>query len=168
MPDFQGHYEISRAFLDIDEKFKSMEEFEPRSAYDMQIQALFVQYMVVFITRTIEGSVKNIIYTKCKILGKSQSDIDEIEKKLKNFQTPSKEKIFFYYKDILNINLNNSDFNNNHFTALGQIVDDRHRIAHSDHLLETVQYLKTLNDVKKHYIEIQNFISKLCEITTSI
>ncbi len=91
-----------------------------------------------------------------------------IEIKLKDFQNPSKEKIYFYYKDILNIELNDSDFNNNHFTALGQIVKDRHRIAHSDHLLETVHYLKTLDDVKKHYIEIQDFISKLCEITTSI
>lgn len=167
MPNYHGHIEISRAFLDIDEKLTSMKEFVPRSAYDMQIQALFTQYMVVFITRTIEGSVKNIILTKCKILGKSQIEIKDIKKKLKDFQTPSKENIFLYYKDILNINLNNSDFTNDHFTALGQIVENRHLIAHSDDLLETIQYLKTLDDVEKHYNEIQNFISKLCEITTS-
>ena len=72
-----------------------------------------------------------------------------------------------YYKDILNIDLNNSDFNNDQFTALGQIVENRHLIAHSDGLLETIQYLKTLDDIEKHYKEIQNFISNLCEITIS-
>lgn len=168
MPNFYGHIEISRAFLEIDGKFESMEAFEPRSAYDLQIQALFSRYMVVFISRTIEGSIKNIIYTKCKVLGKSQIEMQEIETKLKDFQNPIKESIYSYYRDILNIELNDSAFNNNHFTALGQIVNDRHRIAHSDHLLETIQYLKTLDDVKKHYIEIKDFISKLCEITTSI
>lgn len=166
MSNFHGHIEICRAFLEIDGKFESMEEFKPKSAYDLQIQALFSRYMVVLISRTIEGSVKNLIYTKCKVLGKSQNEMEEIESQLRDFQNPSKESIYLYYRNILNIELNNSDFKNDHFTALGQIVNDRHKIAHSDHLLETVLYLKTLDDVKKHYIEIKDFISKLCEITS--
>ena len=50
MSDFRGHLEIARAFLEIDEKFESMEKFVPKTAYDMQILSLFSQYMVVFIT----------------------------------------------------------------------------------------------------------------------
>jgi hypothetical protein len=165
MPNYHGHIEISRAFLEIDGKFESMKEFKPKSTYDLQIQSLFSQYMVIFISRTIEGSIKNIIYTKCKVLGKSQNEMQEIETKIKQFQNPSWEKICFYYEDILSIELNNTDFTTNHFIALSQIVKDRNRFAHSDHLLETVPNLKTLDDVKKHYIEIKDFISKLCEIT---
>ncbi|MDY6894093.1 MAG: HEPN domain-containing protein [Thermotogota bacterium] len=164
MTDFHGHLEVARAFLEIDEKFESMESFEPRSAYDIQIQGIFVQYMVVFITRTIEGSVKNIIHTKCNLLGKTESEIEEIEKNLKSFQNPSKEIINRYFKDILGIELDGEDFDNDYFASLGQIVNDRHKIAHSDHFLDTLQYLKSLDDVKKHYLNIKEFIAKLCEI----
>ncbi|CAD7778025.1 MAG: hypothetical protein KBONHNOK_01082 [Candidatus Methanoperedenaceae archaeon GB50] len=167
MTDFHGHLEVARAFLEIDEKFESMESFEPRSAYDIQIQGIFVQYMVVFITKTIEGSVKNIIYTKCKLLGKTESEIGEIEEKLKFFQNPSKEKIYERFKDILGIELDGEDFDNDHFASLGQIVNDRHKIVHSDHFLDTMQYLKSLEDVKKHYLNIKDFIAKLCEIASS-
>ena len=68
---------------EIDEKFESMEKFVPKTAYDMQILSLFSQYMVVFITRTIEGSVKNIIFTKYRLSNRSESEIKEIEKELK-------------------------------------------------------------------------------------
>lgn len=167
MTDFYGHLEISRAFLEIDEKFDSMESFVPKTAYDMQILSLFSQYMVIFIARTIEGSVKNIIYTKYRLLGKSESEIKQIESQLKKFQNPSKDKIFFYFNNILNIQLNMEDFDDNQFSALGQIVTDRHRIAHSDHVLSTMQNLKSLDDVKKHYNEIKIFISELCRIINS-
>lgn len=167
MSDFYGHIEIARAFLEIDEKFESMESFVPKTAYDMLILSFFSQYMVVFITRTIEGSVKNIIYTKSKLLGKSDDDIKNIESQLKDFQNPSKVKIFDYFNTILGIQLKDDDFNNTQFTALGQIVKDRHRIAHSDHFLGTIHHLKSLDDVKKHYSEIKIFISDLCKITNS-
>lgn len=166
MSDFRGHFEIARAFLEIDEKFESMEKFVPKTAYDMQILSLFSQYMVVFITRTIEGSVKNIIFTKCRLSDKSESEIKEIEKQLKEFQNPSKEKIYYYFNNILGIDLQDDNFDNNQFTALGQIVNDRHKIAHSDPFLGAVQYLKSLNEVKKHYFEIKKFVSKLCELTS--
>ena len=167
MTDFHGHLEVARAFLEIDEKFESMESFEPRSAYDIQIQGIFVQYMVVFITRTIEGSLKNIIHTKCHLLGKNESEIEEIEKNLKSFQNPLKEKIYGDFKDIFGIELDGEDFDNDHFASLGQIVKDRHKIAHSDHFLDTMQYLKSVDDVKKHYLNIKEFIAKLCEIISS-
>ena len=105
MTDFHGYLELDRAFLEIDRKFESMESFKPTSAYDIQIQGIFIQYMVVFISRTIEGSVKNIIHTKCQLLGKTESEIEEIEKNLKFFQNPSKEKIYEHFKDILGIEL---------------------------------------------------------------
>ncbi len=117
-------------------------------------------------TRTIEGSVKNIIFTKCRLSYKSESEIKEIEKQLKEFQTPSKEKIYYYFNNILGIDLQDDNFDNNQFTALGQIVNDRHKIAHSDPFLGAVQYLKSLNEVKKHYSEIKKFVSKLCELTS--
>jgi len=167
MTNFYGHFEISRAFLEIDEKFESMESFVPKTSYDMQILSLFSQYMVIFITRTVEGSVKNIIYTKSRLLGKSEIEIKQIETQLKNFQTPTKEKIFVSFDDILNIQLNEEFFDKNQFSALGQIVNDRHRIAHSDHVLSTVQYLKSLDDIKKHYNEIKIFVSELCRIINS-
>ena len=167
MTDFHGHLEVARAFLEIDEKFESMESFKPISAYDMQIQGIFIQYMVVFINRTIEGSVKNIIHTKCQLSGKNKVEIADIEKKLNRFQNPSKEKIYGQFSDILGIKLDDEYFDNNHFASLGQIVKDRHQIAHSDHFLDTMQYLKSLEDVKKHYLNIKEFIIKLCEITSS-
>ena len=167
MTNFYGHFEISRAFLEIDEKFESMESFVPKTSYDMQILSLFSQYMVIFITRTVEGSVKNIIYTKSRLLGKSESEIKQIETQLRDFQNPNKEKIFFYFDDILNIQLNKEVFDDNQFGALGQIVKDRHRIAHSDHLLSTMQYLKSLDDIKKHYNDIKIFVSELCKIINS-
>lgn len=167
MTDFHGHLEVARAFLEIDEKFESMESFKPASAYDMQIQGIFIQYMVVFITRTIEGSVKNIIHTKCQLLGKSKSEIEAIERNLKFFQNPSKEKIYVHFNDLLGIELDDACFDNDHFASLGQIVNDRHKIAHSDHFLDTMQYLKSLEDIKKHYLNIKEFIIKLCEITSS-
>ena len=167
MTDFHGHLEVARAFLEIDEKFESMESFKPISAYDMQIQGIFIQYMVVFINRTIEGSVKNIIHTKCQLSGKNKVEIADIEKKLNRFQNPSKEKIYGQFSDILGIKLDDEYFDNNHFASLGQIVKDRHQIAHSDHFIDTMQYLKSLEDVKKHYLNIKEFIIKLCEITSS-
>ena len=167
MTDFHGHLEVARAFLEIDEKFESMKSFKPISAYDMQIQGIFIQYMVVFINRTIEGSVKNIIHTKCQLSGKNKVEIADIEKKLNRFQNPSKEKIYGQFSDILGIKLDDEYFDNNHFASLGQIVKDRHQIAHSDHFLDTMQYLKSLEDVKKHYLNIKEFIIKLCEITSS-
>lgn len=165
MTNFYGHFEIARAFLEIDEKFESMESFVPKTSYDMQILSLFSQYMVIFITRTVEGSVKNIIYTKCRLLGKSDNEIKEIEIELKKFQNPDRDKIFACFDDILNIQLNKDDFDNDQFGALGQIVQDRHRIAHSDHLLSTMQYLKSLDDIKKHYYEIKILVSELCRMT---
>ena len=167
MTNFYGHLEISRAFLEIDEKFDSMESFVPKTAYDMQILSLFSQYMVIFIARTVEGSVKNIIYTKYGLLGKNKNEIEHIESELKKFQNPSKDKIFFYFNDILGIQLNNNDFDTKQFSALSEIVKDRHKIAHSNHDLNTVQRLKSLNDVKKHYNEIKIFVSELCRITDS-
>ena len=167
MTNFYGHLEIARAFLEIDEKFESMESFVPKTAYDMQILSLFSQYMVIFISRTIEGSVKNIIYTKYSLLGKSESEIKQIETQLRNFQNPDKEKIFSYFDDILDVKLIEEDFDNNQFSALGQIVNDRHRIAHSDHVLSNMQYLKSLEDIKKHYHEIKIFVSELCRIVNS-
>lgn len=167
MTNFYGHLEIARAFLEIDGKFESMESFVPKSAYDVQISSLFSQYMVIFISRTIEGSVKNIIHTKYITSGKSAGEIEQIEGKLKSFQNPEKEKIFRFFDDILNIELTDDDFDNNQFSALGQIVNDRHRIAHSDHVLTNTQYLKSLEDIKKHYYEIKIFISELCRITNS-
>ncbi|MFZ3382579.1 MAG: HEPN domain-containing protein [Candidatus Methanoperedens sp.] len=110
--------------------------------------------------------MKNIIFTKCILIGKSESELKEIEIQLKDFQNPSKDKIYYYFNSILGIKLQDDNFDNNYFTSLGQIVSDRHRIAHSDPLLGTIQHLKSLNDVKKHYIEIQKFISKLCELTS--
>lgn len=166
MSDFRGHFEIARAFLEIDEKFESMEAFVPKTAYDMQILSLFSQYMVVLITRTIEGSVKNIIFTKSKLSGKNENEIKEIENQLKKFQNPSKEKIYYYFNNILDMELYDYNFDNSHFTALGQIVNDRNKIAHSDPFLETIQHLKSLNEVKKHYSEIKKFVSKLCELTS--
>ena len=167
MTNFYGHIEIARAFLEIDEKFESMESFVPKTSYDMQILSLFSQYMVIFITRTVEGSVKNIIYTKSRLLGKSDSEIRQIEIQLRDFQNPNKVKIFSYFDDILNIQLDDDVFDGNQFSALGQILKDRHRIAHSDHDLSTVQYLKSLDDIKKHYKEIKIFVSELCKITNS-
>jgi hypothetical protein len=137
MTDFHGHLEVARAFLEIDEKFESMESFKPTSAYDMQIQ------------------------------GKSKSEIEDIERNLKLFQNPSKEKIYGHFNDILGIELDDGYFDNDHFTSLGQVVNDRHKITHSDHFLDTMQYLKSLEDVKKHYLNIKEFIIKLCEITSS-
>lgn len=167
MTNFYGHFEIARAFLEIDEKFESMESFVPKTSYDMQILSLFSQYMVIFIARTVEGSVKNIIYTKYRLLGKSETEIKQIETQLRDFQNPNKDKIFFYFDDILNIQLNEEVFDDNQFSALGQIVNDRHRIAHSDHVLSTMQHLKSLDDIKKHYNEIKIFVSELCRIINS-
>ena len=89
------------------------------------------------------------------------------EAQLRDFQNPNKEKIFYYFDDILNIQLNEEIFDDNQFGALGQIVNDRHRIAHSDHVLSNMQYLKSLEDIKKHYHEIKIFVSELCRIVNS-
>ncbi|KAF5422030.1 MAG: hypothetical protein C5S45_02935 [Candidatus Methanocomedens sp.] len=170
MSDFFGHFQVDKAFLEIDAKFESMESFQPKNAYDVQIQGIFPQYMVVFITRTIEGSIKNIIHTKSKVLGKNRDEIQQIESILKEFQNPTKEKIYDIFYKTLNIELKCQDFDSRYFSALGQIVTDRHKIAHSPHLepfFDDRQYLKSLEDIKKHYICIKKFIAKLCEVTDS-
>ena len=166
MVDFRGHFDISKAFLEIDERFKSMNLFQPKTAYDMQVLSIFSQYMVVFIARTIEGSIKNIVYTKCSILHKSEAEMEEIVKKLDEFQNPNKEKIFTCFNEILSIELKADDFSEEQFTSLNQIVKDRHRIAHSDYDLKAVQAIKSLPDVEKHYNNIKEFISKICEIVS--
>lgn len=170
MSDFFGHFQVDKAFLEIDAKFESMESFQPKNAYDVQIQGIFPQYMVVFITRTIEGSIKNIIHTKSKVLGKNRDEIKQIESILKGFQNPTKDKIHDIFYETLDIELDLQDFDPIYFSSLGQIVTDRHKIAHSPYFepyFDDGKYLKSLDDIKKHYIDIKKFIVKLCEITDS-
>jgi 6-pyruvoyl-tetrahydropterin synthase len=131
---------------------------------DIQISGTFPQYMVVFIARTTEGCIKEIIFNKCKLKNNDQIYLNEIQKILKNFQNPTRENIYKFFSYVLDINLENNNFKNIHFTALGQILKDRHKIAHSqtDHpFLSTYQNLQSLNDIKKHYENVKDFISKL-------
>jgi hypothetical protein len=168
--DYYGHLDIAKAFLEIDEKFKAMENFRPQCIHDIQISGTFPQYMVVFIARTTEGCIKEIIFNKCQIKNNDQSYLKDIQKKLQTFQNPSKEDIFLLFTEFLSIKLEEQNLQNVYFEALGQILTDRHRIAHSQKhypFLSTAQYLKSLNDIKKHYENVKALISELCELANT-
>jgi hypothetical protein len=168
--DYYGHIDIAKAFLEIDEKFKAMESFRPHSIHDIQISGTFPQYMVVFIARTTEGCIKEIIFNKCKLKSSDIVYLNEIQQTLQDFQNPTKDKIYSFFNTVLDVKLEDGNFKKIHFEALGQILNDRHRIAHSQKhypYLSTIQHLKSLNDIKIHYENVKDFISKLCELTDS-
>jgi hypothetical protein len=166
--NFHGHFEITQSFLMIDERLNSMKEFTPKKAYDMQILAIFSHFICILVSRTLEGSIKNIIYTKLKLRGKTKEELEDLRAKLKEFQNPEKTKIYELFKETLSIEIKDEDFGeerNDLFTAIGQIVGDRHKIAHSNESLQIDPAMKTLEELEKHYINIKKFVSKLCEIT---
>jgi hypothetical protein len=166
--DFHGHFEISRSFLMVDQRLASMKEFVPKKAYDMQILAIFSNFICILISRTFEGAIKNIIYTKSMLRENDVGQLEEVRKKLKDFQNPEKSKIYNCFKEHLNIEIKDEDFGENAndlFTAIGQIVGDRHKIAHSDETLQLDPTMKTLEEVEKHYINVKKFVSRLCEIS---
>jgi hypothetical protein len=166
--NFYGHFEITQSFLTIDERLDSMKNFIPVKAYDMQILAIFTNFICILISRTLEGSIKNIIYTKSRLRGKTSEELALLVTELRGFQNPEKFKVYECFKKYLSIDLKDEDFgenNNNLFTSIGQMVGDRHKIAHSNETLQMDTVMKTLEEVEKHYINIKEFVSKLCEIS---
>lgn len=164
MSDFKGHSDISKAFLIIDEQFSSMNEFKPRTPYDLQLKSTVSQLMVVYISRTIEGSIKNLIFTKAILNELDPAKRTEIDEILKKFQNPTSDKIITCIKDTVDIEINKSDFTDEQLNALGIIMNDRHKIAHSDETIESVQSIKSLTELEKHYNEIKKLIEKICDI----
>ncbi len=164
MTNFKGHSEIAKAFFIIDERFSSMNEFVPKTPSELQLISTFSQYMVVYISRTIEGAVKNMILTKAILKQLDKMKLAEIDETLKKFLNPKCENIISCIKETLGINIEKKCFEDEQLNALGIIINDRHKIAHSDETIEAIQNIKSLSELEKHYKNIKKFIEKLCGI----
>lgn len=166
MVDFHGYTPIAQEFLRIENQIESLDKFKLKSVHDFQISSFVTQYINVLICRTIEGSIKNIIYTRAVIRGFNPEKIISLEKKLKEFRTPEWGNIKDLFLEVLNIEVTETDLGENAqalLSSLGEIVKERHYITHSSPNFEISPTNKTIAQIKTHFENIKLLIDILCD-----
>ena len=156
--DWNGFYDIKGSFTHIDETILEIKGFIPQNASQFKLSSFFSEYLIVLITRTIEGSIENIIYKNYVM---KYGEDENVFEKLKKLNTPNWENIKKFFKELLGEELDGSIIEQEWIRDLNQLVNIRQLIVHSDQDLQRPNLIG-LDDIEKKYKNIKDMVKYLC------